>query len=337
MNPPSRNEYNKRKHGLLWPMFFLFSFLLLLSYLLLIILPSSPVDDLSRHPLFFDETASSMASNSTKEALIGDESLASNEPPIHVDTPVNSYKIKRDNIIEVLDIPGTQIIPVQSAEPHFQPPPTYNQKLLTVQKRVIQGEVIVKSISSQESVIYRKNGNVEQGAFQKTLSDSTQQSVPTGSGHSIGCGQPRSIQYQDAPASQELFIISQLKYGQLILSDELFAYQEEGKQYLPMQLLAELLMLPIQFDVDSSSLSGWYLSPEKKIDVSNNLMMFWGHGSDCSIKQTRVFYDDWDLYVESKVIEQMFGLTIIFEPSRQRFSILESASVPLSQIGRAHV
>ncbi|WP_237157998.1 carboxypeptidase regulatory-like domain-containing protein [Shewanella psychrophila] len=313
-------------------MFFLFSFLLLLSYLLLIILPSSPVDDLSRHPLFFDETASSMASNSTKEALIGDESLASNEPPIHVDTPVNSYKIKRDNIIEVLDIPGTQIIPVQSAEPHFQPPPTYNQKLLTVQKRVIQGEVIVKSISSQESVIYRKNGNVEQGAFQKTLSDSTQQSVPTGSGHSIGCGQPRSIQYQDAPASQELFIISQLKYGQLILSDELFAYQEEGKQYLPMQLLAELLMLPIQFDVDSSSLSGWYLSPEKKIDVSNNLMMFWGHGSDCSIKQTRVFYDDWDLYVESKVIEQMFGLTIIFEPSRQRFSILESASVPLSQI-----
>ncbi|MPY24117.1 carboxypeptidase regulatory-like domain-containing protein [Shewanella sp. YLB-07] len=335
MNPSSRTDHKLKKHGFLWSMFFLFSILLLLGYLLCIKLTFSLVDDVTSHKLSFDEAPSSITSNRTEEIVAGENQLYPNDYRPDTSASVNGSESEL-NIAEKLTFSQSQVIPVESVQVYPQnlskKQPRYNSEEQATQTRVIQGEVIVKSVPSQKSVIDKSNRHVEQAEIQDTLRLAKQQSISTWAGNSISCGQPLSIPYQESLASQDLFIISQLKYGKLIMSDELFAYQEEGKQYLPMQLLAELLMLPVQFDADTRSLSGWYLSPEKTIDVSNNLMMFWGNGNDCSIKNTRVFYDDWDLYVESRVIEQMFGLKIVFEPSRQGFSILESATIPLSQL-----
>lgn len=338
MHQPSRSQHKQKKHGVFWTMLLSFSILLLLGCLLLTELRSSLVDDVTSHQLAFDETAASMASNLTKASITPDRYLAANnrylaanKPSRHVDTSVSSNKAKQMSVVEH-DVRAARFIPHQAALPPWQKQPTFIPELDTVQSRVIQGEVIVKSVPTQKSVSHGNKRQIEQEHFQEASRDSMQQRGATWAGHSIRCGRPLSIPYQDAPASQDLFIISQLKYGKLLLSDELFAYQEEGKQYLPMQLLAELLMLPIQFDANTSSLSGWYLSPEKTIDVSNNLMIFWGNGTNCNIEKTRVFYDDWDLYVERRVIELMFGIEIVFEPSRQGFSIAESATIPLSQI-----
>lgn len=333
MNHPSQREYKLKKHGVLWSMFFWFSILLLLGYLLQ--RPEGSSERAKRHKFSFDEAPSSITSKRAEEIVAGENQLYPNDYRPDTRASVNGSESEL-NITDKLTFSQSQVIPVESVQVHPQNPsqkqPRYTNEEQVTQTRVIQGEVIVKSIPSQKSVIDKSNRHVEQAEMQDTLGLAKQVSISTWAGHTISCGQPLSIPYQDAPASEELFIISQLKYGKLIMSDELFAYQEEGKQYLPMQLLAELLMLPVQFDADTSSLSGWYLSPEKTIDVSNNLMMFWGNGNDCSIKNTRVFYDDWDLYLDTRVIEQMFGLKIVFEASRQRFTIAESASVPLSQI-----
>lgn len=144
------------------------------------------------------------------------------------------------------------------------------------------------------------------------------------------CHQISRYSYQRHATSDELFIISQLKYGEEVLSDEVFAYQEGAVQYLPIQLLAELLMLPIQVDADTSSLNGWYLDPERLIELSNGLLSYWVNKGVCEIPDGLIFYDDWDLYLDVKLIESMFGLVILFDASRQRFTIQASDDIPLS-------
>ena len=144
------------------------------------------------------------------------------------------------------------------------------------------------------------------------------------------CNRVSSYSYQRQPTSDEYFIISQLKYGQEVLSDELFAYQEGAVQYLPIQLLAELLLLPVQVDEATSSLNGWYLDPEREIELSNGLLSYWANNGVCDIPNGQVFYDDWDLYLDVRLVESMFGLTISFDGLRQRFTIQVSDDIPLS-------
>ncbi|CAM3347857.1 carboxypeptidase regulatory-like domain-containing protein [Shewanella violacea] len=306
-------------------MFFLFFILLLFGFLLQFLLPDSLPKNVSSLKFSFDETRRKTVSykENNQQDVIGTELLSANLPDDAYAGLNTQVEFESDELGDVRDAKIIPVVLVQSlVQPLASKPMQDNKTRQATQSRVIQGEVIVSSKQAQTSLISDKNGPLEQ----------VQIPVQSTKAGTLACGQPLSVSYQEIAAAQDLFIISQLKYGKLIMSDELFAYQEEGKQYLPIQLLAELLMLPIQFDADTRSISGWYISPEKTIDVSNNLMMFWGYGDDCSSGETKVFYDEWDLYIESRVIAQMFGLEIIFEPSRQRFSIAESLSVPLSLI-----
>ncbi|MBB1268692.1 carboxypeptidase regulatory-like domain-containing protein [Shewanella sp. SR44-3] len=146
------------------------------------------------------------------------------------------------------------------------------------------------------------------------------------------CQRPVNRIYVTEQGQEEHFIVTQLNYGKTMLSEDMFAYQQGTNIYLPLQFLAEQLMLPLQVEMDDLSATGWFLAPKNAITLSQNLMQYLSHNHDCNADATTVFFDDWDLYVDQAIIEQMFGLKVNFDTARQRFELKEQLNIPLSQL-----
>ncbi|WP_153913592.1 carboxypeptidase regulatory-like domain-containing protein [Shewanella sp. TC10] len=138
--------------------------------------------------------------------------------------------------------------------------------------------------------------------------------------------------YTSSAANEEQFLVSQFNYGTERLSDEMFIYQNDGIVYLPMQFLADILMLPLQTEMYPLSLTGWYLSTDNPVEINQGLMRFTAQNSDCEHSATQVYFDDWDLYLDMSVVKQMTGLDIQFDHARQMLEIIENTHVPLSQL-----
>lgn len=146
------------------------------------------------------------------------------------------------------------------------------------------------------------------------------------------CNRNIARPYRIQGVNEELFLINQLSYADMLLSDEMFVYHQEGKYYLPLEFLSELLLLPIQVDIDNKSAQGWFIEQNREVNISQLLMQYWANNSDCGSDSTELFHDDWDIYIDVKVLAQMFGFNITFDSARQIFSIAESDNIPLSQL-----
>ncbi|WP_285164633.1 carboxypeptidase regulatory-like domain-containing protein [Shewanella goraebulensis] len=138
--------------------------------------------------------------------------------------------------------------------------------------------------------------------------------------------------YISSAANEEQFLVSQFNYGSERLSDEMFIYQNDGVVYLPMQFLADILMMPLQTEMYPLSLTGWYLTTDNPVEINQGLMRFTAQNSDCEHSATQVYFDDWDLYLDISVVKQITGLEIKFDHARQMLEITENTLVPLSQL-----
>ncbi|MCC4831303.1 carboxypeptidase regulatory-like domain-containing protein [Shewanella sp. 10N.7] len=138
--------------------------------------------------------------------------------------------------------------------------------------------------------------------------------------------------YTESTTNEEQFLVTQFNYGSERLSDEMFIYHDNGVIYLPMQFLADNLMLPLQVEIAPLTLAGWYLSSDNSIDVSQGLMRYIAQNSQCNHSPSSVFKDDWDMYLELSVVKQMLGLEITFDNARQLINITENSLIPLSQL-----
>lgn len=159
----------------------------------------------------------------------------------------------------------------------------------------------------------------------------TVNSVIAAAKEAVGCTDITRV-YSTDSANDDLFVVAQLSYGDEIVSSELFIYLHDGQFYLPLQLLAELLLLPIKVDIENLTAQGWFQDPQNTIAINDGLMKFPSNSDVCSQSKTTIFFDDWDLYFEQSVIEQMLGLTFHFEVAQQHLVIEELEAIPLSQI-----
>ncbi|WP_282166592.1 carboxypeptidase-like regulatory domain-containing protein [Shewanella japonica] len=146
------------------------------------------------------------------------------------------------------------------------------------------------------------------------------------------CSRRLTRSYTSSAANEEQFLVGQFNYGSEQLSDEIFIYQDKATLYLPIQFLADNLMLPLQVNMQPLSVSGWYLTTENTVDISQHLMQFTAQNSDCNQTPTDVYFDDWDIYVDIEVVEQILGLEIHFDHARQLLAVNENILVPLSQL-----
>ncbi|WP_394201839.1 carboxypeptidase regulatory-like domain-containing protein [Shewanella waksmanii] len=204
-----------------------------------------------------------------------------------------------------------------------------------VGQKLIQGEMVQLTNNQPQST-----GNVAQqvqdSASRSLTRGKSQNQTVIEAAQNLGgfsvCAETINRHYVSQPTEDEQFIISQLRYAGEVLSEELFAYQQGNTVYLPVQLLAELLLLPVVADMDTLAVNGWFKSQNAEIEVSNGLMKYLNYSADCSRQDTVLFYDDWDIYIAMDVIKQMFGLDIQFQANRQLFLISESIDIPLSQL-----
>ncbi|QFU22649.1 carboxypeptidase regulatory-like domain-containing protein [Shewanella eurypsychrophilus] len=336
------NKHNEQKQGLLLPVLFLISLLSLVFYLLIVLLPEFLLNGpVTQGKSFKDMNVIKGGSAPTPLTLKHREPshriLLEHKP-----NALNAIKDTHTGIFKQLRTANTQVTRTdEETSDQFEltriqkrftkPAMQVNPKEFKQHRRIIQGEVITANTSLHDASSLAQVDEVNSG-IKDNFDPLALRIAPKVLESPDTCKRLITIPYQTLPVSQELFLISQLKYGNLVISNELFAYQQEGKLYLPIQLLAELLMLPVKLNIDTLSLSGWYLTPDRNIDISSHLMMFWGNSDHCSVQESNIYFDDWDIYIELTIIEQMFGLNINFEPSRQRFNIKESSFIPLSQI-----
>ncbi|MEZ9596336.1 carboxypeptidase regulatory-like domain-containing protein [Shewanella sp. 10N.261.52.F9] len=146
------------------------------------------------------------------------------------------------------------------------------------------------------------------------------------------CDHQLAIPYQNQIADEALFLVTQLFYADMSLSNEMFAYQDNGRTYLPLEFVVEQLLLPVQIDIDSLSAHGWFVDEAKTIQIDQQLMLFWNQGVDCTVTSSVIYHDSWDLYIETKILQQLFGIEITFDSARQKFDIAASDHIPLSQL-----
>ncbi|MGF1762054.1 hypothetical protein [Aliivibrio kagoshimensis] len=141
-----------------------------------------------------------------------------------------------------------------------------------------------------------------------------------------------SHSYTTDVANEDLFVVAQISYGEEALSNELFIYMADGKLYFPLQFLSELLLLPIQVNIEDLTAEGWFNDPQHTIVLSDHLMKFPVNNEDCKAANSEVYFDDWDIYLEQSIFEQMLGLVFHYQVAQQHLKIAESEGIPLSQI-----
>ncbi|WP_051435689.1 hypothetical protein [Shewanella fidelis] len=146
------------------------------------------------------------------------------------------------------------------------------------------------------------------------------------------CDHQLAIPYTREVADEALFLVTQLFYADMLLSNEMFAYHVDGRFYLPLEFIVEQLLLPLQVDIDTFSAHGWFVDEAKTIQIDQQLMLFWNQGVDCSTTASVIFHDSWDLYLDTKILQQLFGVEVTFDPARQKFDIAASDNIPLSQL-----
>lgn len=148
----------------------------------------------------------------------------------------------------------------------------------------------------------------------------------------LQCNKRITRSYDSRSIDEQNFLVTQISYAKMLLSEEMFVYHLNGNYYLPLEFFAEQLLLPVQVDIETKSAEGWFIDETRLIDISQNLMQYWANNDDCNHLKTIVYHDDWDLYIDANIIAQMYGLVIAFDSARQSYSIAESEAIPLSQL-----
>ncbi|MCL1137466.1 carboxypeptidase regulatory-like domain-containing protein [Shewanella pneumatophori] len=212
----------------------------------------------------------------------------------------------------------------------------FDGNLETVSENSSVKQSSIASLSTASPQQYNPYNN--QKAAEPTFSEDPQMpvlpanSVAQSQTEINACAHQLAIPYTNQMADEAQFLVTQLFYADMLLSNEMFAYQNNGRIYLPLEFIVEQLLLPLQIDIATLSVHGWFVDESKTIQIDQQLMLFWNQGYDCSVTSSVIYHDSWDLYIETKILQQLFGIDINFDSARQKFEIAASENIPLSQL-----
>ena len=110
-------------------------------------------------------------------------------------------------------------------------------------------------------------------------------------------------------ADEELLLYAARLNG-TSLTDNLAAYPLPGGLVVPLGEMVRLLELPIQVDPRRGSASGYFLRPAQvfRLDVARGVAFV--NGQEAPYPRTQVEVHEDDIYVDTRLLEQWFGLTI---------------------------
>lgn len=144
------------------------------------------------------------------------------------------------------------------------------------------------------------------------------------------CAVPFSAQAK--PSDDELLILEvnlHTKQGKLPLSDGMAAYYAQGRLYLPLQGIANLLQFPITVMVEEGQAEGWVVDPSKRfsVNLASREAIIAGDRETFAEGEVERYPDD--LYVEANTLMRWLPLHIDLSVPQQRLTLSSTVTLPL--------
>lgn len=129
-------------------------------------------------------------------------------------------------------------------------------------------------------------------------------------------------------------VILQVYLRDIPLTDALFARVSDSRLYLPLGELAGLLEFPIVVDAAGGTAAGWYLSPDRTINIDVSAKRLLNNDKLSSIPAHAILADDFDIYIDAQSLEQWLPLAFDFSLAAQRLTIRSTVPFP-AELARA--
>lgn len=124
-------------------------------------------------------------------------------------------------------------------------------------------------------------------------------------------------------------LVLQLIYRGELLSEDLLAYELEGTLYLPLQQLADLLLIPLLVDVEHGRAEGSLHTPADRFRLENRQLTRSGLPS---VTLTSLLNDGWDLFLPADQLAPLWQLTLTFSPRNQTLHLFADKLLPLDKV-----
>ena len=129
-------------------------------------------------------------------------------------------------------------------------------------------------------------------------------------------------------------VILQVYLRDIFLTDALFARISNSRLYLPLGELASLLEFPIVVDAVGGNAAGWYLSPDRTINIDVSANHLQNRATRASIPPHAILKDEFDLYIDTQALEQWLPIVFDFSLTAQRLIIRSDEPLP-AELARA--
>lgn len=130
----------------------------------------------------------------------------------------------------------------------------------------------------------------------------------------------------------ENLLIVDMRWNNRVLTEDLFIYSNSEITLVPLQALFDAIEFPIIVDFVEGTASGWYISPNRKFELSIKDKML---EIDDSVKELtandKLVEDGFDLYVDLKLINQWLPITLELRLSQLRLILTSEEELPLQK------
>ncbi|WP_028110928.1 carboxypeptidase-like regulatory domain-containing protein [Ferrimonas futtsuensis] len=132
-----------------------------------------------------------------------------------------------------------------------------------------------------------------------------------------------------ADAAEATPLVLQLIYRGELLSEDLLAYESEGRLYLPLQQLADLLLMPLLVDVEHGRAEGSLSIPADRFRLENRQLLRSGYPK---VSLTGLINDGWDLFLPADQLAPLWRLTLTFSARNQTLRLSADELLPLDKV-----
>ena len=130
----------------------------------------------------------------------------------------------------------------------------------------------------------------------------------------------------------ENLLIVDMRWNNRVLTEDLFIYSNSEITLVPLQALFDAIEFPIIVDFVDGTASGWYISPNRKFELSIKEKLLEIDGSVIELTANdKLVEDDFDLYVDLNLINQWLPITLELRLSQLRLILTSEEELPLQK------
>ncbi len=130
----------------------------------------------------------------------------------------------------------------------------------------------------------------------------------------------------------ENLLIVDMRWNNRVLAEDLFLYSNSEVTLVPLQGLFDALEFPILVDFLEGTASGWFISPERRFELSvNEKRLELGDRIILLEEDVRIVQDGFDLYAELSDVNEWLPVNLELRLSQLRLILSSDEELPLQK------